>query len=345
MTKLTPFDSELIVLVRNLTGREPGIVEKENVYTMTVDMAGKSDDEKMAIDDAINGRIYPRLKRADYTHYNKGEIIEYDIMYHAEFEQMPTEIRSEVETPGFVEVGKRYCRKLKEVFAIQFTRENEADVTEFCGNGIVEIPRTQNGLGKFTFANANGVFQQANESDVICTVDGNVFEVMRHSDFVAMYEPKDDNAIIDSLNEKFGTDIYMRCKKLNEEVNELFQVVRSPGAQVLTQLAYKIDFIDELADVAVVLNHIAGIAGFTNAELKKIALDKIKRRENNPDYARRHPHTDTPDIRTKIAQKAFEVRQLQKAYFESRDEIILTRLEEEESELDAMLMQYIDPQK
>lgn len=344
MTKLTPFDSELIVMVRNLTGKEPGVVEKENVYTLTVDMAGKYDDEKKAIDDAINGRIYPRLKRVDYTHY-KGDIIEYDIMYNAEFEQLPVELRGEIEAPGYVEVGKRYCRKLKEVFAIQFTRENKDDVVKFSGNGIVEIPRTPNTLGKFTFANANGVFQQANESDVICTVDGNVFEVMRYSDFVAMYEPKDGNTVIDFLNEKFGTDIYMRCKKLNEEVNELFQVVRSSGAQVLTQLAYNIDFIDELADVAVVLNHIAGIAGFTNAELEKIALDKIKARENNPDYARRHPHTDTPDIRTKIAQKAFEVRQLQKAYFESRDKIILTRSKQEERELDAMLMQYIDPQK
>lgn len=344
MTKLTPFDSELIVMVRNLTGKEPGVVEKENVYTLTVDVAGKSDDEKKAIDDAICGRIYPRLRRAGYTQYEAGKI-EYDIMYNAEYMQLPIEDRAEMETPGFVEVGKRYCRKLKEVFAIQFTRENKADVVEFCGNGIVEIPRNPNALGKFTFANANGVFQQANESDVICTVDGNVFEVMRYSDFVAMYEPKDDNAVVDFLNEKFGTDIYMRCKKLNEEVNELFQVVRSSGAKVLTELAYNIDFIDELADVAVVLNHIAGIAGFTNAELEKIALDKIKERENNPDYARRHPHTDTPDIRTNIAQKAFEVRQLQKSYFNSKDKIILSRCKQEEKELDALLMQYIDPQK
>lgn len=344
MTKLTPFDSELIVMVRNLTGKEPGVVEKENVYTLTVDMAGKSDDEKKAIDDAICGRISPRLRRAGYTQYEAGKI-EYDIMYNAEYMQLPIEDRMEMEKPGFIEVGKRYCRKLKEVFAIQFTRENKADVVKFCGNGIVEIPRTPHGLAKFTFATLNGVFVEAEENDIICFEDGKDFRVMRYPDFIAMYEPKDDNAVIDFLNEKFGTDIYMRCKKLNEEVNELFQVVRSSGAQVLTQLAYNIDFIDELADVAVVLNHIAGIAGFTNAELEKIALDKIKGRENNPDYARRHPHTDTPDIRTKIAQKAFEVRQLQKAYFESRDKIILTRSKQEERELDAMLMQYIDPQK
>lgn len=130
MTKLTPFDSELIVMVRNLTGKEPEIVEKEEAYTMTVNASGKSDDEKKAIDDAVCGRIYPRLKRAGYTLYDAG-IIEYDIMYNADFEKMPVELRADFEQPGFVDIGKRYCRTLKEVFAIQFTKENYADVVAF----------------------------------------------------------------------------------------------------------------------------------------------------------------------------------------------------------------------
>lgn len=344
MTKLTPFDDELCVMVRSLTGKDPDIKENEDNYTMTVDVSGKSYDEIKAIDDAIFGRISPRLKRAGYTQYDAGKI-EYDIMYNAEYMQLPIGDRMEMEKPGFIEVGKRYCRKLKEVFAIQFTRENKADVMKFCGNGIVEIPRTPNGLGKFTFANANGVFQQANESDVICSADGNVFEVMRYSDFVAMYEPKADNAIIDFLNEKFGTDIYMRCKKLNEEINELFQVVRNSGAKVLTEFANVVDFVDELADVNIILHHITAISGFTETELLKIATDKINGRDKDPNFARRHPHAETPDIRTKIAQKAFEVRQLQKSYFNSKDKIILSRCKQEEKELDALLMQYIDPQK
>lgn len=344
MTKLTPFDSELIVMVRNLTGKEPEIVEKEEAYTMTINASGKSDDEKKAIDDAVCGRIYPRLQRAGYTRYDAG-IIEYDIMYNADFEKIPVELRADFEKHGFVDIGKRYCRTLKEVFAIQFTKENYADVVAFCGNGIIEHPRTPNGACIFTFANANGVFQQVNESDVICTVDGNRFEIMRHSDFVAMYEPKDDNNVIDFLNKKFGTDIRMRCKKLNEEVNELFEVVRSSGAQILTEIGHNIDFIDELADVAVVLNHIAGIAGFTNKELEQIAIDKINGREIDPDFARRHPHKQRPDIRRDIAQKAMEVRELQKIYFRNRSQEILTKSKKAEKELDTMLMQYIDPQK
>lgn len=342
MTKLTPFDSELIVMIRNLTGNEPEIVEKEEVYTMTVNASGKSDSEKKAIDNAINGRIYPRLRRAGYTRYDAG-IIEYDIMYNAEFEQLPVELRAEMETPGFVEVGKRYCRKLKEVFAIQFTRENKADVVKFCGNGIVEIPRTPHGLAKFTFTTLNGVFVEAEENDIICFEDGKDFRVMRYPDFIAMYEPKDDNNVIDFLNKKFGTDIRMRCKKLNEEVNELFEVVRSSGAQILTDIGHNIDFIDELADVAVVLNHIAGIVGFTNKELEQIAIDKINGREIDPDFARRHPHKQRPDIRRDIAQKAMEVRELQKIYFRNRSQEILTKSKKAEKELDELLDKYNTP--
>lgn len=342
MTKLTPFDDELCVMVRSLTGIDAKVTEHKEFYAIVVNMPNKSESERKAIDDAINGRIGLRLTYANYNNFADG-VVEYGIMYYSEYEKLPLECRGDIHAPGYSEIGKMYCRKLKEVYVVQILRNNADELVRFCGGGILETPRTPNGIAKFTFATPNGVFVAGYESDYIIT-DGIQFEIVKSSDFIRDFEPK-DGGIVEMLNEKFGTDIYMRCKKLNEEVNELFQVVRSSEAQVLTQLAYKIDFIDELADVAVVLNHIAGIAGFTNAELEKIALDKIKGRENNPDYARRHPHTDTPDIRTKIAQKAFEVRQLQKSYFKSKDKIILGRSKQEERELDAMLMQYIDPQK
>ena len=113
----------------------------------------------------------------------------------------------------------------------------------------------------------------------------------------------------------------------------------------MTEFASVVDFVDELADVNVVLHHIAAITGFTQTELLKIATNKIEGREKDPNFARKHPHTEQPDIRTKIAQKAFEVRQPQKSYFNSKDKIILSRCKQEEKELDALLMQYIDPQK
>lgn len=342
MTKLTPFDSELIVMIRNLTGKEPEVIENENDYTIAIEIAGKSENEKKAIDDAINGRIFPRLKRAIYTQFGAGKI-RYDIMYNQEYERLPVEYRMDIEQPGFIEVGKTYCHRLRDVFAVHFTRETAADVVEFCGNGIVEVPRIPNAIAKFTFSNPNGVFQTAIENDVIYTEKGDEFKIMPHGEFIKEFEPKDGN-VIDYLNEKYGTDLHMRCKKLNEEINELFQVVKSSGIKVLTDVGNNIDFIDELADTAIVLNHISAICGFTNDDLVKIALDKIKGRETNPDFARRHPHKEQPDIRTMIAQKAFEVRQLQKSYFSSKDKIILSRSKQEEKELDSLLMKYIDPQ-
>lgn len=342
MTKLTPFDDELCVMVRSLTGIDAQVNEHKEFYTIVVNMPNKSEAERKAIDDAVNGRIGLRLTFANYNNFSDG-VVEYGIMYYSDYEKLPSEYRGDIHEPGYMETGKQYCRKLKEVFAIQILRNNAADVVEFCGGGIVETPRTPNGIVKFTFATPNGVFITGYETDFIIT-DGNNFEIVKASEFARDYEPK-DGGIVEMLNERFGTDIYMRCKKLNEEINELFQVVRSSGAQVLTEFASVVDFVDELADVNVILHHIAAICGFSHEELLKIATDKIKGREKDADFARRHPHKETPDIRTKIAQKAFEVRQLQKSYFNSKDKIILARSKQEEKELDALLMQYIDPQK
>ena len=342
MTRLTPFDDELCVMVRSLTGIDAQVTEHETFYTIDVNMPNKSEAERKAIDDAINGRIGLRLTRANYNNFHNGAA-EYDVMYYSEYEKLPSEYRGDIHDPGYMEIGKKYCRKLKEVFAIQIMRENAADVVKFCGGGIVETPRIPNGIAKFTFATPNGVFLTGYETDFIIT-DGNNFEIVKASDFARDYEPK-DGGIVEMLNERYGTDIYMRCKKLNEEINELFQVVRNSGAKVLTEFANVVDFVDELADVNIILHHITAICGFTETELLKIATDKINGRDKDPNFARRHPHAETPDIRTKIAQKAFEVRQLQKSYFNSKDKIILSRCKQEERELDALLMQYIDPQK
>ena len=293
MTRLTPFDDELCVMVRSLTGIDAQVTEHETFYTIVVTMPNKSESERKAIDDAVNGRIGLRLIRANYNNFSNG-VAEYGVMYYSEYEKLPSEYRGDIHDPGYMEIGKKYCRKLKEVFAIQKMRANAADVVEFCGGGIVETPRTPNGIVKFTFATPNGVFLSGYETDFIIT-DGNKFEVVKASDFARDYEPK-DGGIVKMLNERFGTDIYMRCKKLNEEVNELFQVVRNSGGKVLTEFADIVDFVDELADVNVVLHHIAAITGFTQTELLTIATNKIEGREKDPNFARKHPHTEQPDI-------------------------------------------------
>lgn len=46
MTRLTPFDDELCVMVRSLTGNDPEIVETESYYTLKLDVSGKVEAEK-----------------------------------------------------------------------------------------------------------------------------------------------------------------------------------------------------------------------------------------------------------------------------------------------------------
>ena len=110
MTKLTPFD-ELCVMVRSLTGIDAQVTEHETFYTIVVNMPNKSEAERKAIDDAINGRIGLRLTRANYNNFHNGAA-EYDVMYYSEYEKLPSEYRGDIHDPGYMEVGKMYCRKL-----------------------------------------------------------------------------------------------------------------------------------------------------------------------------------------------------------------------------------------
>jgi hypothetical protein len=45
-----------------------------------------------------------------------------------------------------------------------------------------------------------------------------------------------------------------------------------------------------LADVNVVLFHIAALLGYSQKELQEMAYTKIAGREKNPEFMRKHPH-------------------------------------------------------
>lgn len=87
--------------------------------------------------------------------------------------------------------------------------------------------------------------------------------------------------ILEYFNNKFDTIISRRMKKLGEEYNELVEAVNSGSHE---------DIVDELADLNAVLFHIAGIIGYSQEELLSMAFDKVKGREKDPNYKRKHPH-------------------------------------------------------
>lgn len=90
--------------------------------------------------------------------------------------------------------------------------------------------------------------------------------------------------ILALFNEKFGTSVDLRMRKLEEEFNELKEAFKNDG-----NLS---DFIDELADLNAVLFHIAGILGLSQEQLLSMAADKVVGREKDPNYKRKHPHVE-----------------------------------------------------
>lgn len=95
--------------------------------------------------------------------------------------------------------------------------------------------------------------------------------------------------ILALFNEKFGTSVDLRMRKLEEEFNELKEAHEADPFKNDGNLS---DFIDELADLNAVLFHIAGILGLTQDELLSMAADKVKGREKDPNYKRKHPHVN-----------------------------------------------------
>lgn len=90
--------------------------------------------------------------------------------------------------------------------------------------------------------------------------------------------------ILAMFNAKFGTSVDRRLVKLREEYGELMEAAEKDIKENLD------DFIDELADLNAVVFHIAGILGLTQDDLLTMAADKVKGREKDPNYKRKHPH-------------------------------------------------------
>lgn len=93
--------------------------------------------------------------------------------------------------------------------------------------------------------------------------------------------------ILEYLNKKYGTSVDSRMRKLEEEFNELKEAAEKDIYKNTENLA---DFVDELADLNGVLFHIAGILGYSQDDLMAMVMDKIKGREVDPNYKRKHPH-------------------------------------------------------
>ncbi|NDV46125.1 hypothetical protein D0T49_03600 [Paludibacter sp. 221] len=97
-----------------------------------------------------------------------------------------------------------------------------------------------------------------------------------------------ENTVINYFDKKYGTDVERRYRKLQEEVNELHieMLNRERGMDNTDRI------IDELSDSFAVLLHLAYCIGMEHkkdlcaSELLRMAYEKNKIRESNPEYKR-----------------------------------------------------------
>lgn len=292
-SKLNPFDAELLVMIRDITKREPAVEEQNDGYEITVNNWGCSTREIDAMKNAVAGRAGGRLKDTVVTDTGIVFQMAYDPT------EYPEQIRTRLVDPDAT-AGTRYCRTLLEVDAIQVRRDNVDDLLRFTGGGTMTTPRTPDGRAVYTFADGNGIFIDAPESWFIVREPNGRMIARPERDFNREFEPKGIHTvgnydgqparpsiteITDLFNKLFGTNIASRCRKIEEEFNEYKQAVRA-AMPTFDDPAQMNAVVDELADLNAVIFHSAAILGIPQRELLEMAYDKVKGRQTNPMYKR-----------------------------------------------------------
>lgn len=94
--------------------------------------------------------------------------------------------------------------------------------------------------------------------------------------------------VLKFFNQKYGTEIVSRLDKLSEECRELDKAIDgfTMGDNGIA------DVKDEMSDVLAVITHVCDILGTDTRELLQQAYEKVKGREKDPNYKRKHPHKE-----------------------------------------------------
>lgn len=299
-SKLTPFDAETILMIKSVTGHEPEITEKAELFEMRMYVDDKNEYVIEAAINAVIGRYGMRVRAVDLI---REEIFLRGATFFVEYEKgaedLPNEVRADKREPN-EKAGYLYCRRLMEVRAVPVTRDNIERLIDFTGGGTMEIPRNPVGIGLYSFLTENGVIMSVPERWAVVRFPDGRFGKMDYKTFVEEFEEKEENNPVLSFSEKrlfakmnnlFGKNIQSRFSKLTEEYHELFVVaddmlVNGIMPDDMTEI------IDELADLNAVLFHIAALFGYSQKELLEMAYNKIAGREKNPEFMRKHPHNE-----------------------------------------------------
>lgn len=297
-SKLTPFDVETVLMVKSVTGHEPEITEKAELFEMRMYVGDRNEYIVEAAIDAVIGRYGMRVRAVEHIReeiFLRGAT--FFIEYEKGAENLPNELRTNLGMPDET-AGDIYCRRLLEVRALPVKRDNWEKLQIFTGGGTMQIPRTPGGLAVYSFPTENGVMLDVPEGNFIVLTPDGKFGKMDMQTFMANFEEKDANTagltfdekrLFEKMNKLFGKNFQMRFLKLTEEYHELFVVADDMLVNgIIPENTSEI--IDELADLNAVLFHIAALFGYSQKELQEMAYTKIAGREKNPEFMRKHPH-------------------------------------------------------
>lgn len=297
-SKLTPFDVETVLMVKSVTGHEPEITEKAELFEMRMYVDDRNEYIVEAAIDAVIGRYGMRVRAVEHIReeiFLRGAT--FFIEYKKGAENLPNELRTNLGMPDET-AGDIYCRRLLEVRALPVKRDNWEKLQIFTGGGTMQIPRTPGGLAVYSFPTENGVMLDVPEGNFIVLTPDGKFGKMDMQTFMANFEEKDANTagltfdekrLFEKINKLFGKNFQMRFLKLTEEYHELFVVADDMLVNgIIPENTSEI--IDELADLNAVLFHIAALFGYSQKELQEMAYTKIAGREKNPEFMRKHPH-------------------------------------------------------
>lgn len=297
-SKLTPFDVETVLMVKSVTGHEPEITEKAELFEMRMYVDDRNEYIVETAIDAVIGRYGMRVRAVEHIReeiFLRGAT--FFIEYEKGAENLPNELRTNLGMPDET-AGDIYCRRLLEVRALPVKRDNWEKLQIFTGGGTMQIPRTPGGLAVYSFPTENGAMLDVPEGDFIVLTPDGKFGKMDMQTFMANFEEKDANTagltfdekrLFEKMNKLFGKNFQMRFLKLTEEYHELFVVADDMLVNgIIPENTSEI--IDELADLNAVLFHIAALFGYSQKELQEMAYTKIAGREKNPEFMRKHPH-------------------------------------------------------
>lgn len=174
--ELSPYDHDLIHMVRNLVSHVDVSQHKENPenYVLHWSLDKEDDQLREAVLNAIMGRLGSRYVETVGTRVN-ATIIKYDT------ELWPEQIRYEMLEPND-KFGSEFIRTL---IAKQFTNENIGLLANFVGGGTHTIPKTDD-HATFEFPDQDGMNLLVKENDYVVLENG-VFSVIDQKTFEKFY--------------------------------------------------------------------------------------------------------------------------------------------------------------